>query len=99
MSALHAGEHARDQETADVQEGLQMNDYVLAQLNKLVVDCNVKLERIRALQRQTPSLIGNSNRQLALQKQARELESQVRTWKWLLAAAMHETDVVRFDDK
>jgi hypothetical protein len=76
-----------------------MNDYVLAQLNKLVVDCNVKLERVRALQRQTPSLIGHSNRQLVLQRQAKELESQASTWKWLLAVAMHETDVVRFDDK
>jgi len=76
-----------------------MNDYVLAQLNKLVVDCNVKLERVRSLQRQTPSLIGHSNRQLALQRQAKELDDQVKTWKWLLAVAMHETDVVRFDSR
>jgi len=77
----------------------QMNDYVLAQLNKLVVDTRVKLERVRSLQRQTPSLGTSNTRQIVLQRQAKELLSQARTWEWLLAVATHETDVVRFDDK
>lgn len=69
-----------------------MNDYVLAQLNKLVVDTRVKVERVRSLQRQTPSLGSSNTRQIVLQRQLKELVDQARTWELAMTLLLREED-------
>lgn len=75
-----------------------MNRVVLAKLQQLTADAVLAHERILAKQRSTPT-VGRSQTQLALQRQARELQDQLQAWETIFQTAVQidrdaETDAM-----
>lgn len=74
-----------------------LNALVLAELRLSQAETRLKLERVQATQRKTPNLIGRSNAQLTLQRQAKELRSQLDAWNWIVSVAQHEKNADKFE--
>jgi hypothetical protein len=64
-----------------------VNKLVVAELEKQAAASRVRLEKALAAQRQTPSLIGNSGRQLAHQRRVKELRDQADSWMRVVRSA------------